>query len=142
MKKDQQIMASNKMTDYQPPEPPGLFQRILEANPLALGLVALAIGALIGLLLPETRKENELMGAKRDELLNQGRQVVGDLTHRAEVVAGTAKGAATEALEKARGAAQEALGEATTAAREAVSEAVASVKDEVKHQGEGLVPKA
>lgn len=135
-------MASNKVTDYQPPEPPSLFQRILDANPLALGLVALAIGALIGLLLPETRKENELMGTKRDELLDQGRQVVEDLTHRVEAVAGTAKDAAQEALEKARGAAQDALEEAKTAASDAVSEAVASVKEEVQHQSEGLVPQA
>lgn len=138
-------MASNKITDYQPaeaPEPPGLFQRILDSNPLALGLIALAIGALIGMLLPETQKENELMGPKRDELLDQGRHVVEDLTQRAGGVAGTAKDAASEALGKARDAASEALGEATTAAKEAVTEAVASVKEEVKHQGEGLVPNA
>ena len=133
-------MASNRIADYEPPAPPNLFKRLLDANPLAVGLVALAIGALIGLLLPETQKENELMGPKRDELLGQGRQVVEDLTHRVEAVAETAKGAATEAFGKARDAASEALGEATTAAKEAVTEAVASVKEEVKHQGEGLVP--
>ncbi|MDQ2687164.1 MAG: hypothetical protein M3Y28_04780, partial [Armatimonadota bacterium] len=73
-------MASNKVNDYQAQASPNIFQRVLQENPLALGLIALAIGALIGILLPGTDKENELMGGKRDELLDQGRHAVEDLT--------------------------------------------------------------
>lgn len=140
-------MASNKVTNPEPAEPPSLFERVLQSNPLALGLVALIIGAIIGLLLPETERENALMGPKRDELLDKGREAVEELRHKAEAVAGTAQTAAQDALTKVQGAATEALDEAKSAAQEAVTEAkgavtevIDSVKEEAKHQG--LVPGA
>lgn len=39
-----------------------------EQNPLAAGAIALGLGALIGALLPATRREDELLGAHRDAL--------------------------------------------------------------------------
>jgi ElaB/YqjD/DUF883 family membrane-anchored ribosome-binding protein len=43
----------------------------LDDNPLALVAVAVGIGAAIGLLLPSTRRENQLMGPQRDRLKRQ-----------------------------------------------------------------------
>ncbi|HRV93557.1 MAG TPA: DUF3618 domain-containing protein [Anaerolineae bacterium] len=40
-------------------------------NPLAAGAVALAAGAIVGMLAPNTQKENELMGPSRDQLVDQ-----------------------------------------------------------------------
>jgi len=46
----------------------------MEENPLAVGAVALGIGAAIGLMLPGTRKEDEWMGETRDQLFDEARQ--------------------------------------------------------------------
>lgn len=43
----------------------------LDENPLALVAVAVGIGAAIGLLLPSTRREDQLMGSQRDRLKRQ-----------------------------------------------------------------------
>lgn len=47
------------------------FEYMLREQPLALGAVGIAFGALIGALLPTTRREDELMGDKRDQLASQ-----------------------------------------------------------------------
>jgi hypothetical protein len=102
----------------------GTFSRILDQNPLALGLIALVIGALIGALIPESRKEHELMGPTRDHLADKAQAGLEDLSHKAGVVAGVAQTVAQDALDKAQDAAKDAL-----------SEALESVKEEVKNQG-------
>lgn len=61
-------------------------QRSLEENPLIFGGVALAIGALVGLALPQTRRENEMMGQWRDEVIHSAQDVAQDALHRAEQV--------------------------------------------------------
>lgn len=60
------------------------FAQALQDNPLAVAAAALAVGTAIGLSIPETRKEDELMGEARDRLM------------------GKAGSAASEALEKAK----------------------------------------
>lgn len=99
----------------------GPLSRVLDQNPLALGLVALVIGALIGALIPELRKEHELMGPTRDQLADKAQATLEDLSHKAGVVAGVAQTAAQEALDKAQ-----------DAAKAAMSEALDSVKEEAK----------
>ena len=47
------------------------FEATMRDNPLAAGAVALAIGAAIGLALPHTTSEDELMGAAKDRLLDR-----------------------------------------------------------------------
>ena len=109
----------------------GVFDRLLQDNPLALGLVALVLGALIGLLLPGTSQENELMGPKRDQLTHQAQDTVKELTQKVTVVAQTAQGAAHDAL-----------GKATDAAKDALTEALDTVKQEAEHQGLPSLPAA
>jgi ElaB/YqjD/DUF883 family membrane-anchored ribosome-binding protein len=48
-------------------------------NPLAAGAVAMALGLMTGLLIPETRREHRLMGRTRDDLMDRA----GEFTHRA-----------------------------------------------------------
>lgn len=43
-------------------------QRTLEENPLIFGAVTLAVGTAIGLMLPQTRSENRLLGSMSDQL--------------------------------------------------------------------------
>jgi len=48
---------------------------LMDEYPLATGVLTLALGAAVGLMLPETQRENELMGEARNKLVSQ----VGDL---------------------------------------------------------------
>ena len=52
-------------------------QEMFEDNPLAVGAIAVAAGALLGALLPETSREDALMGAARDRLAERA-HVAGD----------------------------------------------------------------
>ena len=46
-------------------------ERTWNDNPLALGALALGVGAAVALAIPETQKERELMGEPRDELVRK-----------------------------------------------------------------------
>ncbi len=48
---------------------------LMRENPMVLGLAAVAAGALLGSLIPETDKENELMGEAKDKLAGQAREM-------------------------------------------------------------------
>lgn len=47
------------------------FDYLLREQPLALGAVGIAIGALVGALLPPTRREDQLLGSQRDQIASQ-----------------------------------------------------------------------
>lgn len=53
----------------------GSFNRMLEEQPLALGAIGLAIGAVLAAAAPRTRKEDELMGEASDRLKDQAKDV-------------------------------------------------------------------
>lgn len=61
-------------------------QRTLEENPLLFGAVALAVGAGLGLLLPTTRYENQVVGELRDQAVQKAQGMVEDVKERAKVV--------------------------------------------------------
>ena len=69
-------------------------------NPFVGGLTAVALGAIIGSMIPETERENELMGEASDRVLNR----VGTV---ASSAAGKAKDIATSAASAAKDAATE-----------------------------------
>jgi len=71
-------------------------RRRYDENPLLAGAVALAVGAAIGLALPHTRREDELVGKVRDRVLD----AAGGLAQRA---VDKAQEAATEVTEKVTG---------------------------------------
>ncbi|HXI16580.1 MAG TPA: DUF3618 domain-containing protein [Chloroflexota bacterium] len=72
------------------------FQGMLHRNPLAIGAVALGLGAAIGLALPGTRQEDELMGDMRENVMDRAQDVARDATEKVKSVAGEAKRAATD----------------------------------------------
>jgi ElaB/YqjD/DUF883 family membrane-anchored ribosome-binding protein len=51
------------------------LQRVINENPLMVGAGALALGAAVGLSLPETEHENEWMGETRDNLVERAQNV-------------------------------------------------------------------
>ena len=72
-------------------------------NPLAYGLVALGIGAAVGLLIPATEPENRIMGQKRDELFNRAQSAASDIATKVQTVAETTLDAAkTTATQEAK----------------------------------------
>lgn len=74
----------------------GGFEQALQENPLAVGLAAIGIGAAVGLAIPSTAKENELMGETRDKLANRAQRQAQEASQRAQRVAQEARSAAEE----------------------------------------------
>jgi ElaB/YqjD/DUF883 family membrane-anchored ribosome-binding protein len=65
-------------------------------SPIAVGLLALALGMGAGLLLPTTRRENTLLGDTRDRLLSSARETVSELGRSVQRGAGELKEAVAE----------------------------------------------
>jgi ElaB/YqjD/DUF883 family membrane-anchored ribosome-binding protein len=66
-------------------------------NPLAVGAVAVAAGIGVGMMLPATRRENELLGPTRTRLVNEARDTAQRLGQAAKEAALDVKSALTEA---------------------------------------------
>lgn len=67
-------------------------------NPLAVGALALAAGATLAALLPTTRREDELMGEKSDEIKGKAKTVASEQVQKATKAAEVARDAAEEEL--------------------------------------------
>jgi ElaB/YqjD/DUF883 family membrane-anchored ribosome-binding protein len=72
------------------------YDYYIEENPLAVGAVALAVGAAVGLAIPATRYENEVMGEYSQQLLDKAQTAAGGLVDRVKEVASEAKTTLTE----------------------------------------------
>lgn len=66
------------------------IERAVDDNPLALGVAALAAGAMLGLSTPLSEGENNLMGETRDRLMDRAQTGAEDAVHEARRVAGRA----------------------------------------------------
>ncbi len=69
----------------------GGFQRMLQENPLAVGAIAVGLGAAVGLAIPETSKENQMMGETRDSLVEKAQGTRERVQRVAEEIRSTAK---------------------------------------------------
>jgi ElaB/YqjD/DUF883 family membrane-anchored ribosome-binding protein len=66
------------------------YDEYLEENPLALGAIALAVGAAVGLSIPSTNYEGRLMGEARENLVQKAQDAAGTLVDKAKQVASEA----------------------------------------------------
>jgi hypothetical protein len=66
------------------------YEHYIDENPLAVGAVALAVGAAIGFAIPSTRYEGELMGDARQDLMNRAQQTAAGFVDKAKQVASEA----------------------------------------------------
>jgi len=62
------------------------YDHYLEENPLALGAVALAVGAAVGMAIPSTRYEGELMGEARQQLVERAQSTATGLLDKTKQV--------------------------------------------------------
>ena len=97
------------------------LQHAAEENPLALAIGAAVVGLALGMLLPGTRREDELMGSSRDQLVD-----------RAERTAERLKDAAVEAGSELKETVRTEIDVHKPEATQVVQEAGRTVKDQVK----------
>jgi len=67
-----------------------------ESNPLGLALGGLAVGFVVGTLLPQTRVENEQMGEVSDRLIDAAKDTASEAVDRGKQVAQEAAGVAVD----------------------------------------------
>ena len=109
------------------------LDRQMTSNPLAVGAVAMAAGALVGLSIPETDAENEAMGDRADALKAQAgaaaSEKIEQARHVAEDVAETAGAEARKVADDAKAKAQDVADEAKSKAKDVASDAKSEAKD-------------
>lgn len=72
------------------------YDHYLEENPLAVGAVALALGAAVGLAIPATRYEGQLMGQARQDLFEKAQETASSFLHETKQSVGEAGKAFSE----------------------------------------------
>jgi ElaB/YqjD/DUF883 family membrane-anchored ribosome-binding protein len=72
-----------------------------DENPLASAVLALGVGLAIGVALPSTRKEGEMMGRARDRVVDKARTQVADTAERVENAIDRARPEVTAAIREA-----------------------------------------
>lgn len=85
---------------YQAERTTDRLQQMMQDNPLAVGALALAVGAAVGLVVPETQQERELMGEARDTFMERAQETAEETVHKVQRVAEEAQRAAQQAAEK------------------------------------------
>ena len=102
----------------------------MEEYPLAVGVGFAALGALIGVLLPGTRREDELLGKHSDQLVKATKEKGEELLQRGKAVA---QRVTESAVEEAReqGLTPETVGERISEFAGRVGEVVQKAKEEV-----------
>jgi hypothetical protein len=78
--------AADKTVEYGRRAQEG-FWTMLEREPLLIGGLAVVVGAAIGAALPSTEAEDRIVGEKRDELMERGKEVVQEGMQKAGQVA-------------------------------------------------------
>jgi ElaB/YqjD/DUF883 family membrane-anchored ribosome-binding protein len=121
----------------------GRLGDLVYENPFAFAAVGLAVGAAVGFLLPETRRENELMGETRDTLLDKAKATATDAMKRVQHVAEAATDAATEEAQRQNLTVASLSGQAAQQGRSlldkaerVVESAAAAGKEEAKRYGQ------
>jgi ElaB/YqjD/DUF883 family membrane-anchored ribosome-binding protein len=64
-----------EMAQHQARQARDTFNSLLDEQPLVLGAIGLAVGAIIGAALPSTEQEDRLVGELSDKTLNKGKEI-------------------------------------------------------------------
>jgi len=82
-----QIGQIGDQAQYKAEQAGDWFQRSLRENPMSVGAIALAVGAAVGLSIPETPQEHRIMGETRDNLVGKAQEAVQDTVQKVQRVA-------------------------------------------------------
>ena len=109
---------------------------VAQENPLGLAVGSIALGFLVGLLVPETRKEHEKLGPVADKVKDQARETGHEVAERgkqvAQQVASTAQEQAQQATQEIKQTAQGAAQEQGSELKQSTQESAQQVRDEVR----------
>lgn len=83
---DQASRLANQ-AQYQAKRAKSGFERMLRENPLTMGTLAVGVGAAVGLAVPETAKEHEVMGETRDNLVDKAQEKAQETQQKVQRVA-------------------------------------------------------
>lgn len=114
------------------------FDYLLTEQPLILGVLGFALGAALGVGLPPTHREDELMGETRDEYVRKAREVGEEQLEKAKQVATAASEAAKDQAEReglTPGSADQRLREAGDKAERVLQASREAAKEEANKQG-------
>lgn len=98
------------------------YFQVKQDNPLALGAAAIAVGLTLGLLLPSTQSEDELMGEHRDSLMDQARRIVDEARIAALSSLKSSKEDVAHHLEEAKHEVKDAIDHSAQEAKEAAKD--------------------
>lgn len=98
------------------------MERQMQSNPLAVGAVALAAGALVGLSVPETNAEHQAFGDQADQVKDRLASVAAD-------EAGKVKDAAQSVVDEAADKAKKVADEATKKGQKVADDATSRAED-------------
>lgn len=107
------------------------LEHTAEENPLALAIGAAVVGLALGMLLPGTRREDEIMGPARDQLVD-----------RAEKTAERVKDAAVEAGRELKETVRTEIEEHKPEVKQVVEQASQAVKEQVKESAKRVKKEA
>lgn len=78
----------------------GTYQQKMQESPVMMGVVAMGLGLAVGMLLPETQKENQVFGEKREQLMDRAQEMAGEAVEHVQETAKEAVHAAQEAVQE------------------------------------------
>jgi len=108
------------------------LEHAAEENPLAIGIGAAIVGLALGLLLPGTQQEDELMGSARDELVDRAGETVERAKDAAVQAATDVKETVKAEIEEHKPEMKDAVQQAGQHVKEQVKEGAKRVKNEAK----------
>ena len=117
------------------------FAGALEERPLAIGLASLAVGVLAGVAFPGTRREDELLGETRDDLLAGAREAGRDALDKSKEVARDAARRVKQSVREQELTPEQLAGKARQVAHDA-AETLRDAERQVVHGVIGDAPEA
>lgn len=112
----------------------GSLERMMEENPLAVAAGAAVIGLALGLLLPETEKERQVMGPTRDNLAERVQETASRVKDVAIEAGRDVQNTVRDEISQRGGDVKSTLIDAATAVKDQVKESAGRVAQEAKDE--------
>lgn len=77
----------------------GWYEQKLQTSPMTLGLVAAGLGVAAGMMLPTTEREGQIMGERRDQVLDRAQTMAQETVEKVQAVAHDVTGAVQETIQ-------------------------------------------